>query len=151
MQNEESSIARRILKARERANLAADAVAERVGLEPMAYYDLEHYDDEAFTAVSLAELCAVARTLGLSPRALVDPEPASPVAASISMQDVAQGIRLRMAADHLTPAAFGDLAGWDVAEALDNPESAWAAWSLDALRDVCEQIELDWRAVVPAS
>jgi hypothetical protein len=45
-------------------------LAEKVGVEPISYYDLEHYDDEAFTSISLAELCAVARAVGLSPRAL---------------------------------------------------------------------------------
>lgn len=149
MQDEEPSVAKRILQARERAGIAADALAESVGLEPMAYYDLEHYDDEAFTTVSLAQLCAVARAVRLSPRLLLAPEFISSTGTTISMQDVVQGIRRRIAADHLTPAAFSDAAGWDVSAALEDPESAWAGWCVDTLRDVCEQVGIDWRAVVP--
>ena len=151
MQEQRPSVAKRITEARERAGMSADTLAERVGLEPMSYYDLEHYDDEAFTSVSLGELCAVARAVGLSPRELVNPDPTTPVGATVSMQNVIQGIRDRMTADQLSAEAFGERAGWDVAEALHNPESAWAAWCVDALRDVCGQVGIDWRAVVPES
>jgi hypothetical protein len=54
-----------------------------------------------------------------------------------------------MAAEHLSTEAFGDRAGWDVADALHDPESAWAAWCVDTLRDVCGRMGIDWRAVVP--
>src|SRR6185369_913753 len=119
MPDEEPSVAKRILQARERAGIVADALAESVGLEPMAYYDLEHDDDEAFTAVSLAQICAVARALRLSPPSLLAPSPTSPTGATISLQEVVQGICGRMTADRLTPAAFSDLVGWDVSEVLE--------------------------------
>jgi len=81
-------VARRIAEARARAGISRDALAKRAGLEPMSYYDLEHYDDEAFMSVSLAEFCAVARVVALSPRALINPDPAASVISAVSMHEV---------------------------------------------------------------
>ena len=56
----------RILRAREALGLTQDEVANRWGEQPSMYWDLELYDDEAFTVISVRQLQRLAVVLATS-------------------------------------------------------------------------------------
>src|SRR5229473_4057443 len=65
------SAARRIAEARAKAGLSDVDVARRLGITVDSYADLETYDGEAFTAISLGTLRALASVLNASPEQLL--------------------------------------------------------------------------------
>src|SRR5687767_1609362 len=58
--------AQRIHQAREALSLTHDEVAARWGEQPSVYWDLELFDEEVFTVISLRELQRLASVLGTS-------------------------------------------------------------------------------------
>lgn len=138
----------RIRIARERAGLEPMDVAEKLGLPQAHYWDLESFEDEAETTLSLRELSALAQILGLTPRYILDGE--SPVAAEerISFGEFAAAIRTAVAAGGGDVDAWGDLAGWDVAPILADAQQVWEL-NADALKDIAETAHVDWHRVLP--
>jgi len=143
--------AKRIAAARERLGITQDMMADRLGLSSMSYYDLEVDDDEAFMSLSLAQLRTLARILGVSARTLVSDTNAPSAETSVSMHELVARIQALVSAEHITADVFGERVGWDVSNALSNPESAWQEWCIDTLRDVSEAVGISWRAVLPDS
>ena len=144
---ERPPIAKRIAAAREKAGLSHEVVAHSIGLDAPSYWDLEAYDDEAFMAVSIAELVALARTLGVSTLDLLEPTLSAPLE-PISYAELAELIRARIVLDDVDVDTWGARVGWDVSDILANADSV-ADLNLDGLRDICSALGVDWRAVVP--
>ena len=138
--------AQRIQAARQRAGLSHEVVASRVGLDLPSYYDLEAFDEEAFTVISLRQLCSLASVLGVSARALVGDDPAELPAVAPSA--VVEQIRAGLGGDPPDVDAFSARVGWDVAAVLDDPEWIWDDWCVDALADICGAIGVHWLAVL---
>jgi transcriptional regulator with XRE-family HTH domain len=146
-----SGAAARIRAARTRAGLGEQTVAAALGITLPAYFDLESFDDELFTCLSLEEVSKLAQALGVSTLALVvGDERADGVAGEMSLTDVVSRIREYIGLHSLTPVAFSDRVGWDIAPALLDPSSAWRSWNLDWLYDVCAELKIEWTAVLRA-
>ena len=139
--------AARIRAARLRAGLDERTMAERVGINLPSYFDLESYDDEIFTCLTLEEVTRLARALGITVRSLIASDPVGSPGA-ISMRDLVERVRQRVADQGITADALFERVGWDISPALDDPESAWRDWNIDCLRDVCAEIGVDWQSVV---
>jgi transcriptional regulator with XRE-family HTH domain len=143
--------AARIRSARTRAGLDPQTVSEVLGLTLPAYFDLEAFDDELFTCLSLEELTKLAQVLGVSPLSLVaDDDRAHEATGEMSLTEVISRIRDYIEVHGLTAAAFSDRVGWDISEALLHPDSAWQSWNLDWLYDVCAELKIEWMAVLRA-
>jgi transcriptional regulator with XRE-family HTH domain len=62
--------AERVKTLRQRTGKSADEIASLAGLEDMAYFDLESYDDELRTALSLGQVKRLAAAFGVPASAL---------------------------------------------------------------------------------
>jgi transcriptional regulator with XRE-family HTH domain len=134
--------AARLKAARERTGLDREEVAGRLGVTYESVWDLEAFPDEIAMTLSLAEVVALARLVGVAPLALLtDVEPDA--SQRMPMEDLIDRVRARG-----DPDLFAERAGWDVRPALAEPATAWRDWSVDCLRDVCAEAGVDWTAVL---
>jgi len=140
--------ARRVEQARKAAGLTEAEAAALIGVSQAAYCDLESYDDEMETCLSLREVRAVGSILGADPVWLLTGRPSPPVH-PLPLFDVVASIRAYLAERRLPVSEFEDLTGWGVSEALEKPAAAWD-WNVDGLRDLCDVLGLDYRAVLLA-
>lgn len=139
--------AARFLRAREARGLTQDDVAARWGEPPSMYWDLELYDDEAFTVVSVEQLRRLAAVLGTSVSVLLfDDEPSSEVA-GVSYEEVITRLRERMAKDRVSVEQLGDQIGWELQPLLDDP-GALGDLPVYALRSICRAAGVDWVGVL---
>jgi len=89
--------------------------------------------------------------LGVSPLSLVaGGDRTHEVTGEMPLTEVISRIREYIRLHALTAVAFSDRVGWDISEALLDPDSAWRSWSLDWLYDVCAELKIDWMAVLRA-
>lgn len=142
------SAARRIAEARSRLGLSDVDVADRVGITIHSYYDLEAYNDEAFTVTSLAKLGELARVLGTSARFILVAEDANQPTPVITFDVISRRLSERLAQAATTPEAFGEATGWDVGGLLADPRSL-AEWPVDGLYQLATALDLDWVAALP--
>ncbi len=142
-------VADRIACARGAAGLDMAAVATAIGLSEAAYFDLEAYDDEAFTCISLGQLCCLGQVLNVSPRQLVAPEGTQPTSVEVSSLKLVAAIRRFLETSALSVEQFEDEVGWGVSDALQNPETGCNDWCLDGLQDICRPLGLNWLLVLP--
>jgi transcriptional regulator with XRE-family HTH domain len=143
--------AARIRAARTRAGLDPQTVSEALGITLPAYFDLEAFDDELFTCLSLEELTKLAQVLGVSPLSLVaGGDRANEVTGEMPLTEVISRIREYIRVHGLTAVAFSDRVGWDISEALLDPDTAWHRWNLDWLYDVCAELKIEWMPVLRA-
>lgn len=130
--------------------------AQRLGIEPHQLdamlgrpqgwaWDLFAYEDEAPTAISLADLRDVAHALHVTPAYLVnhDATPGQP----IGFMELQAILRRHLETSGLDVAAFGDQVGWALEPFLANPEAAWD-WNADGLRDICGGLGIASRDVL---
>jgi len=148
MESSASTPPERIRLARERAGLEPMDVAARLDLPQAHYWDLESFEDEAWMTLSLEELGALARLLGVTSRYILDGE--SPVAPDkrLSFEEFAAVIRKAVEAAGGDVDAWGETAGWDVAPLLADPKAIWEL-NADGLKDIADTAGVDWRLVLP--
>jgi transcriptional regulator with XRE-family HTH domain len=140
-------VARRILRAREALGLTQDEVAARWGEQVSMYWDLELYDDEAFTVISVRQLQRLAAVLRTSVNALLFGEEPVPTLPGVSYDDVVARLRVRMVEDAVSADQLGDRIGWDIRQLLNDP-STFCEWPIDGLRSVCLAADVNWVEVV---
>lgn len=109
-------------------------------------YDLEAYDDEATSAVSLKELLALCHVVSISiHEALHGPE-FSPPSRQTSFEQVSAAlgsiVRGGESVDHLS-----DRLGWEVSTYLTNSEEFYKL-TIDGLQDICDPLDIYWPEVV---
>src|SRR5690349_1268840 len=136
----------RFRAARERAGMTEDEVATQASLPVAWYRDLEHDPSEIWSNVSLDSLYRVCEVLGLTLRGILDVENKVGVP-SIAPSQLATTIQHRIRAEETDPETWGDRVGWDVKPILTDPMNV-ERYTLDALRDICGALNLDWRAVL---
>jgi hypothetical protein len=143
-EQDEVQTAARIRSARVRVGLDERAMAERLGIGLPAYCDLERFDDELATCLSLDQVRRLAQVLRLSIAALIAADAdATASGPAMSMTELIDRIRQRLVQEGLNVEAFSDRVGWDITAAMTNPDSAWRDWNIDCLRDVCAEMEID--------
>jgi hypothetical protein len=114
-----------------------------------SYYDLEWHDDEAFTVVSLKDLEALGRVLGMSPKLfLLGPE-AEGLEQTVTFSEITTRLAERISKEALTVEQLSDLIGWDIKEVLRDPDALWA-FTVEGLYDICNAVGLDWVAAIPS-
>jgi hypothetical protein len=140
-------VADRILRAREALGLTQADVAERWGQQVSMYWDLELFDEEALTVISVVEFQRLAAVLGTSVSRLLfgeEPPPPWPV---ISYSDVVARLRARMAEDALSIEEMADRVGWELDSIMSDRE-ALGDLPISALRSICLTAGVDWFSVL---
>lgn len=141
------SAAQRIRQAREAAGLTQDEVAGRWREQPSMYWDLELYDEEVFTVISVREVQRLAPALQTSVNQLLfGEEPPSPLP-SIRYRDVIARLQERLRDERVTVEQLGDEIGWDLEPLLSDPSNL-GDLPIVGLWSVCRAAHVDWVAVV---
>jgi transcriptional regulator with XRE-family HTH domain len=142
--------AARLRTAREQTGRSIDQMAALLGMTREAYWDLESYDDEVLTCISIAQCAWLCRTLGMAPRALFAEE-SSDEQGTINLDALGLKIKAHLQAEQMDLSAFEERVGWDVATWLERPQEFFTArYNVDALRDICQAIGVNWVAVLSA-
>jgi transcriptional regulator with XRE-family HTH domain len=143
-----SSSAERIREARERAGIDADAVASAAGLNPNWYFDVESYDAEVTSNISLDQLIIITHVVGLTPLGALEGPAAQAPAPRISLTELVETARRQMIAAGETVEQYSTRVGWEMAPLFANP-AYLRNYTVDALQDICRTVGMDWRAALP--
>jgi transcriptional regulator with XRE-family HTH domain len=136
-------VAKRIREARLRLGLTEAEVADRWGVEPSMYWDLELSDDELFMSVDFHQLPHLAEALQMPVMVLLFGEEPPVTPPEVSYAQVAECIRHRVAHEGLSVEALSDVVGWELQGVLDDPASL-AGFNVSGVYDVCCALGLDW-------
>jgi transcriptional regulator with XRE-family HTH domain len=142
-------VAQRILRARESLRLTQEDVAAFWGEQVSMYWDLELYDDEAFTVISVRQLQRLAAVLGTSVNALLFGEEPSPELPGASFAEVVTRLRSRMTEDAMSAEHLGDHIGWELHSLMLDPDTL-GDLPVCGLRSVCHAVGVDWVAALRA-
>jgi transcriptional regulator with XRE-family HTH domain len=140
----------RLRKARIAAKKSEQEVAAAAGLSLETYYDLESNSQDPCISISLDELLKVAKSLELHPIDIVgDMVPHEvEVTCRIDFQEFREIIQDFLNRRKLTVAELEEIAGWELSDFMNDPETAWS-WNSDALRFVAGACGIHWLAVLP--
>ena len=131
----DAPICDRLRAARERSGLSQSDVAKRSGLTPSEYWDLEERESEVLDCVTLAELRRIADGVGTTISELLFGEAVPRVRPEVEYADLSFRLARRLADESLSEASLCSVVGWDVGQALHDPE-ALDSYSVLALRDM---------------
>jgi hypothetical protein len=133
----------RLVAFRNRAGLDPAVLAAAIGISKESYYDLEQYDTELLSCVTLRELAVLSRMLGVSPRELFSDSACqgNPQSLETLSGAVASALRDRGLVE------FENSVGWGLSNFLEDPKAAME-WNVVCLRDVCSAVGFDWLAVL---
>jgi hypothetical protein len=140
-------VARRFAAARQARRLTIEEVAVQWGHPPSKYWDLEFHDDEAFSVVSVGELVILGEILRVPVMQLLFGEDPPPEVPRVTFSEVARRLHSVMRERAISADELGELAGWDLAEYLENPDKL-ADLPVFGLRRICEVAGVDWAAVL---
>ena len=141
-------IASRIRALRENSSKSEPELCRLLDISVSAYDDLEAYDHELFSALSLRQVQLLAQFLGVSVHELVTGQKF--IGEPLPLEGVAQLVRCAMARDSLSVDAFEDKAGWELSEFLASPLELAQQRSIDFLRDVASAIGVDYLRILAA-
>ena len=136
-------------EARERAGLGLDQVAGLTGLSVEQLRDLEAGVEDVVRAVPLGPLARWCRAVGTTPRELFGGGAALLPGEGVDPFRLVDRIRDYLVYRQRTVAEFEAVVGWSVGPALAFPEDI-QRWPAAALRAVCDEVDLDWLAALPA-
>src|SRR4051812_1671181 len=139
-----ASDAKRIRLLRERAGKSAGEIALLAGLGDMAYYDVEAYDDELRTVLSLQQVRRLADALGVPSSALFLDE-VTQIEHRVSYDEL-----LALVTHHVdscvSRGALEEEIGWDLGPFLGRESRALSEYGVDFLQELCRRIGIDWVA-----
>lgn len=141
-------VAARIRQARLQAGLSENEIARRLGITIHSYCDLESYDYEAFTNLSLKELAELGGILGVQPRVLLLGRDGEGGKQTVTFEDVTAHIAKKVSESGFTENQLGDLIGWDITRLLGDPLSL-SDYTVEALYGICKVVDCDWVAALP--
>jgi transcriptional regulator with XRE-family HTH domain len=140
------SLGSKLKLARELSGKTEREVAAALGISVPSYYDLETFDDELETCLSLAEVSKLCSLLRIDPVWLFtegDLKGSSRMRLSELVDNIRSFIGARMTVDE-----FEDKVGFVVSPCFED----WHAvleWNVECLRSVCSVIGIDWLAALP--
>lgn len=138
----------RIRAARERAGLELLDLAQQLELPFAHYCDLEMFEDEAATTISLETLQHLGRLLGLTPLQILEGDEAVVPSARLTFAEFSSAVAAAITKAGGDVEAWEDEAGWEVRPLLQDPETIWKL-DAEALCDIAKAAGVDWRAVLP--
>ncbi len=135
---------KKLRAAREDSGKSPEEIAEALGISSAAYYDLEAFDDELPTSLSLDKVALLFTLLKIEPAMFFA---TAPPPESVSPDALIRKISEYLNTKRMTVSEFEDRVGWDIEPLLKEP-SKILSYDIDALRDICNEIGVDWLSVV---
>jgi transcriptional regulator with XRE-family HTH domain len=137
----------RIKGLRERVGKSPDEVASLVGLSDMAYFDLESYEDELRTVLSLRQVKRLAAALGVATSALFVDD-ATPPNRSISHDELVTLVHRHLATG-VSRETFEEEVGWELDSLFESEVATLSDYCVEFLEALCSRIGVDWMAALP--
>jgi hypothetical protein len=132
---------------RVRAGKSREEVAEHLGINNAWYDDLEHYDEELTSTLTLFQAMALASFLGVGLRELVGKSDRAHE--TLSIIDLPSRIRSHLDQKGISVEQFEGEVGWDIRDFLESPLKVAAESPIMFLQGVSEALGIDWVAMVP--
>jgi transcriptional regulator with XRE-family HTH domain len=130
--------AEKIRTCRVRAGKSAQQVASDLGLNDAWYSDLETYDDELASTLTLFQAHQLASLLGVGlPDLLVEDVQS---AEKIGLLDVPSKIKAHISAEDLSIEDLEELVGWELKQFLESPVASAAEMPVSFLRDLSNHL-----------
>jgi transcriptional regulator with XRE-family HTH domain len=127
-------IAETIRAYRVRAGKSAKQVASDLGINDAWYRDLETYDDELASTLTLFQAKHLALLLGVElSQLLIENEQAG---RKVGLLDLPSTVRKHIEAENLSIEEFENLVGWEMKGFLESPVAAAAEMPIAFLRDL---------------
>jgi transcriptional regulator with XRE-family HTH domain len=140
----------RLRRSLKRAGISESALRESTGLSEETIDDILYDDHEFCMYISIYQALMVSKVLGIDPLEIVCEIPCQRSQNNqISFNELMSKVREYIGQSKMSLHEFEDYAGWDISEALADPELMWG-YNLDALRDICTAADIDWIDAIPS-
>jgi transcriptional regulator with XRE-family HTH domain len=139
------TIADRIRDLRVKSGRTAAVLADALGMTVEAYCDLEQYDDELETTISVAQAVMLARLLGVDLSELVGESGAG---APVRIAAIRSGMTSELARSPGSREELEDLIDWDLGPFLDGLDQWMTVYTLAFLKSLSTAIGLSYAQVL---
>lgn len=137
----------RFREARERLGLSHEDVAQRCGVSTPCVWDIESYADELTTCYSAVDIRRFGKVLQIRPGEFFDDEAVAP---PVLARELAERIREECRTRKITLEQFEEVVGWNLSDSLQQSDRLLSDLTLDGLRSLCRELNIDWRRVLSA-
>ena len=120
-------------------------LARRIGLNSAWYYDLEGGPERVSREISIGKLYELCRELHVPPSSLFKEEDEHPFIGS--PEAFVELLKKHLTARSISIATFAEEIGWDLADAISDPNSLGDLNS-DGFIAVCDALGLAWREIL---
>jgi transcriptional regulator with XRE-family HTH domain len=141
----EQSIAERIQGARLKSGLSEQELAAKLGLTIQSYRDLEQYDDEFESAISIAQALTLSHLLRADLLSLLG-EDEIPVKVPIARVRSALNAQLENSAE--AKELMEDTLNWDLGPFLQGSNEWTSVYTINFVRQLAATIEVDWQVLL---
>jgi transcriptional regulator with XRE-family HTH domain len=143
-ENDMPPYAKRLRAAREHVGKTVEEMAALVGLNEPSYWDLESYDDEVLTCLSIQEFARLCKLLTISPQELFAEE-SKVEQEEIDLGSLAAKVRSYIKSQEIALPEFEGRVGWDMATFLEGLVDLVAErYNLEAVMDLSREIGVNW-------
>ncbi|MDB5106847.1 MAG: hypothetical protein JWP91_4536 [Fibrobacteres bacterium] len=147
MMDGKEDTAGRLKTLRAKAGLDPEGLADQIGITPEWYEDLERDSGELESTLDLTQLRKLAILLHVGMGYLVNGEAIPEGVPNLPFLEVARRIRLHL--EHNKDVqSLEERTGWDLGAFLKHPEADGWEQRLPFFRDVCRELEMDYRGVL---
>ncbi len=122
-------------------------MAQRLGIDPAWYEDLERKDGELAATLTLFQATQLASLLGVRLREVFDAQSCPP--SPISLIDLPGLIRSHAAHTHISIETLEAALGWDLRDFLESPVQVAAELPVAFLMAIAAHLRIDWLSLTP--
>ncbi|MGA2776835.1 MAG: helix-turn-helix transcriptional regulator [Steroidobacteraceae bacterium] len=121
-------------------------LAAALGLTPQGYTDLEHYDSDIDSAISIQQALELARLLGTDLAGLIEPNGKPIVPVRIGVVRAALVTQLERSPE--AREVLEDAIDWDLGPFLEGLPQWTTVYTLEFLRRLATIVDIDWRRLL---
>jgi transcriptional regulator with XRE-family HTH domain len=140
------AIADRIRDLRGKSGRTERELADALGLTIEGYRDLEQYDDELETTISIAQAVILARLLGTNLLEMIGESAAS---TQIQISAIRAGMVAELGRSPGAREELEDLIDWDLGPFLEGADQWMTVYTLDFIKSLSTAIGLNYGEVLP--
>ena len=132
---------------RVRAGKSAQEIAAGLGLNESWYRDLESYDDELASTLTMFQAQQLAWLLGVRLADLV--EETAPTGGEIALLDLPSMVEAHLARESMSIADFEERIGWELQAFLESPVRVAAEVPVMFVQDLSAALGINWQSLLP--